>query len=610
MKKEFNADITYFDQSGKEHSCRISKDDPAWKFQNGLAVNETLGFQIRYLLLPDRLTIFTSSCFESGKCRLKTITPMPELISGGEGEQKKLVIPYGSGALIRTQGKSCKETLIGGFFPYGAVGLMSCYAVTDEKNSSLVIVDDGRYDMQFRLRTAWGDEKRYSVAGTFFLRDDVADDLLKDNITLHFYDLPGGLPAIAGCYRDFLCGRNNIRLLAERAENEPLIEYCSRAIVMRMRLACKEMPSPILEQTPDHQPKLNVYMTFDHAREVLQECARQNVGALDCCLVGWNNGGHDGSYPQIFPVETRLGGEAALQTCIGEAKKLGYRIGLHDNYFDSYTVANNFSWDKVQRTYQQLPALSGIWGGGQSYIVCPRKSYENAQHNMPLSRELGTNGLYFTDVLTVWPLEKCYSKSHPLSRKECAFWRKMIVKLAHDTFGGTMCEGGQDWAFPELDRVYDMIDTPDMPEWCDEEYPLYQMVFHGRIIYNTYRGGINSWPGEAIYLRNLAFGGMPTVYWHYIFHPAQTAEGGQDPERDLRYSPQTLTKEVARIKAITDDVRRLEKIRFAMMTDYVEHTPDVTETRYDNGCSVFVNYGEQTAECCGVTIPAKDFTVK
>ena len=155
----FEADITYFDQYGKEQAGRISRDDPAWKFKNGLAVNETLGFQIRYQLSPERLTVFTDACYESGKCRLKTITPMPELISGVEGEQKMLVIPYGSGALIRTQGKAQKETLIGGFFPHGAVGLMSFYAVTDNKNSFLVIVDDGRYDMQFRLRTAWEIEK-------------------------------------------------------------------------------------------------------------------------------------------------------------------------------------------------------------------------------------------------------------------------------------------------------------------------------------------------------------------------------------------------------------------------------------------------------------------
>ena len=30
-------------------------------------------------------------------------------------------------------------------------------------------------------------------------------------------------------------------------------------------------------------------------------------------LVGWNLGGHDGAYPQRFPVEPALGGEAGLR---------------------------------------------------------------------------------------------------------------------------------------------------------------------------------------------------------------------------------------------------------------------------------------------------------
>jgi hypothetical protein len=38
------------------------------------------------------------------------------------------------------------------------------------------------------------------------------------------------------------------------------------------------------------------------------------------CLVGWNQKGHDGRWPQIFPVEEALGGEEKLRRLIRKAR--------------------------------------------------------------------------------------------------------------------------------------------------------------------------------------------------------------------------------------------------------------------------------------------------
>ena len=604
----FSGEISWVDQYGKECSSPIDAGH-GWNIGERLIRSEQLGIEFRYRISGNTLTVPLAELRESGKTRVRELILWPELISGCEGEKKSLILPQGSGALVHLRNHPEKEERIGCFFPWGAAGLMTVFAITDGARSRALIVDGGRFDMLLRLRTCWRAEKRYSVAPVFRVRDRVDDDPSRETISIHCRELAGGYPAVARSYYEFMRRRRTIPTLAEKAAVNPLLVYDSRAIVMRMRLACKEMPSPILEQTPGHQPKLNCFMSFADVRTVLEECRRQEVGPLDCCLVGWNYGGHDGAYPQIFPVEERIGGETELRRTILRCRELGYRIGLHDNYFDSYTIADSFRWENVNRTADQLPSLSGIWGGGQSYVVCPRRSYRNARKNLPMTKQLGIDGIYFTDVLSVWPLEKCYAPEHPLTRRECAAWRKKIFRLVHDTFGGSMSEGGQDWAFPELDRVYDLVDTPEMPGWCDAEIPLYQMVWHGSVLYNTYRGAINSYPGERIYLRNLAFGGLPTIYWHYIFTPAQTAAGGQDPEKDLRFDRRTLAENVARIRRITDDVRRLEPVRFARITGYVEHADNLTETVYSNGFRFLANYGEAEALFDGVRIPAGDFVL-
>lgn len=604
----FAGEISWLDQYGKEGSSPIDSGH-GWEIDAGRISSKELGIEFHYSIRENTLSVPLAQLRESGKNRVRELVLWPELIAGYEGENKSLILPQGSGALVHLRNHPEKEERIGCFFPWGAAGLMTLCGVTDGVRSRALIVDGGRFDMLLRLRTCWGTRRQYAVAPVFRVRDCSADTPSAEEISLRCLELEGGYPAVARAYYEFMRERHAIPTLAEKAAANPLIEYDSRAIVMRMRLACKEMPSPILEQTPEHQPKLNCFMSFADVRTVLEECRRQEVGPLDCCLVGWNCGGHDGAYPQIFPVEERIGGEEELRRTIRRCRELGYRIGLHDNYFDSYTIADSFRWENVNRTADQLPSLSGIWGGGQSYIVCPRCSYGNAQSNLARTKQLGIDGIYFTDVLSVWPLEKCYAPEHPLSRRGCAEWRKKIFRLVHDTFGGSMSEGGQDWAFPELDRVYDLVDTPEMPEWCDAEIPLYQMVWHGSVLYNTYRGAINSHPGEAVYLRNLAFGGLPTIYWHYIFTPAQTAAAGQDPQKDLRFDPETLAENVARIRRITDDVRRLEPVRFARITGYVEQAGNLTETVYSNGFRFLANYGTCEAVFDGVRIPAGDFVL-
>lgn len=605
----FSGEISWFDQYGKV--CRSAIDaGHGWEISERQLISRELGIRLSYRISADgTLSLPLDELYESGKTRVQELVLWPELIAGYEGENKSLILPQGCGALVHLRNHPEKEERIGCFFPWGAAGLMTLCGVTDGVRSRALIIDGGRFDMLLRLRTCWGKRRQYAVAPVFCIRDRAGDAPLRDEITVQLRELEGGYPAVAQSYYEFMRCRHAVPTLAEKAAANPLLEYSSRAIIMRMRLACKEMPSPILEQTPEHQPKLNCFMTFADVRTVLDECRRQEVGPLDCCLVGWNYGGHDGAYPQIFPVEERLGGETELRRTIRHCRELGYRIGLHDNYFDSYTIADSFRWEDVSRTADQLPALSGVWGGGQSYIVCPRRATENAMRNMSKTKKLGIDGIYFTDVLSVWPLEKCYSPAHPLSRRECALWRKKIFQLSHDTFGGSMSEGGQDWAFPELDRVYDLVDTPEMPAWCDEEIPLYSMVWHGSVLYNTYRGAINSRPGEPIYLRNLAFGGLPTIYWHYIFTPSQTAAAGQDPEKDLKFDRKTLAENVALIRRITDDVRRLEPVRFARIAGYAERADNLTETIFSNGFRLLVNYGATEAVLGGIRIGAGDFTL-
>ncbi len=582
---KFQGEITWWEADGREGGGAISVEN-GWEITESTLVNRQLGIELKYRIEDGKLIVPLEQLAETGNVRVHELTLLPELITT-DNPAASLVLPQGSGMLIHCRGHERMERMVGVSFPWDSHGLLTVFGVTGGGKTRMLLVDGGRHDFLIRTRTNF--DGKYSLAPAFRVRDIAGDEPLREELSLVYREFDGGYETIATFYRDYMARKYALPTLEEKFKTSPVAEYNSRALLMRCRLAVKTCPPPILEQTPEHQPPLGVFMTFEDVRTLIDECKRQGLGPLDCCLVGWNYGGHDGAYPQIFPVEAALGGEEELVKTIDHVKAAGYAVGLHDNYFDSYTISEYFDWNDLNREADLSPSMSGRWGGGLSRVVCPVQAYRNAVRNLTeVKKRLPINGTYFTDVVTVWPLQKCYDRKHPLTRGGCAEWRRKTLQLARELFGCIMSEGAHDWALPALDRCYCLIGTDALPVFCDEEIPLFQMTWHGYLVYNTYRNGINRYPGSRLYLRNIAFGGMPMVYWHYIFNPEQKFP----PEQDLKFSPDTLPGEVAKIKRITDDLKRLEPLRTAFITGYREIAPGVTETLYSNGLRCRVNYNE------------------
>ena len=108
--------------------------------------------------------------------------------------------------------------------------------------------------------------------------------------------------------------------LRERIKHSPELAYAARCPEVRIRQGWKPVPSPVPEQTVENEPPMRVMVTFDRVGDILDEFQRQGVDAAEICLVGWNQKGHDGRWPQIFPVEESLGGEEKLRAVIKKAQ--------------------------------------------------------------------------------------------------------------------------------------------------------------------------------------------------------------------------------------------------------------------------------------------------
>lgn len=363
--------------------------------------------------------------------------------------------------------------------------------------------------------------------------------------------------AMAKYYREYQLSRGNCVPLRERVKTNPYLRYAVESPEIRIRLAWKPAPPKILEQTPENEPDLHVACTFDRVRDLIDELKHSGVDKAQLCLVGWNKSGHDGRYPQLFPVEEKLGGEEKLRGLIAYAQDNGYRIVCHTNSTDCYSIADTFSEDIVCKERDgSLSVNDEPWSGGRMYRLCPEKAVEYAESDLLRVAGLGFRGLHYIDVMTVVPLRECYDKNHPSDKLNTLARYEKIMRLCHEKFGGFASEGAFDFAAKYLDYAF-YVSWSDLDnDFFDEEIPLYEYVYHGIILYNPSTVTVNaSIKSSDAVAKMKEYGGRPSFYIYSKFMTGSHIDNWLGSDDLIIDTDEQLRYTVSKIKEVYDDYK-------------------------------------------------------
>jgi hypothetical protein len=447
---------------------------------------------------------------------------------------------------------------------------------------------------------------------------DVYEDLVVEFSALE--DADADYAGMARAYRGWQLARKAVVPLKERAKTRPILDYMVKHPEVRVRLAWKPVPSPKPDQTPLDEPLVKPVITFDRFMKIVDEFKRQGIPGAEFCLVGWNIGGHDGRWPQAFPVEPSLGGEARLREAIRHAQNLGYNVSAHCNHRDAYLIAEDWDAEYIRERNADGTLRRGktTWGGGRMYTICPRRAYERfATRQMPMLAALGFKGLHYLDVYSCVPVETCESPYHPLNVKESVMWVGNILNLARDTFGGVASEGGYDQNAGQLDYIlYSSFERPFEEKTykglVDRLVPTFALVYNGIILYNPFTTTVNAMQkGRPSELKAIEFGARPTFYFYANFLTPGKGVVNWMGNEDLECGTDAvLAESVAAIKRSIAPYEKLSRLQYLWMEGHDELAADVYRTRYSDGTSVYVNYGKAPAAVDGVTVPAEGWTVK
>ena len=511
---------------------------------------------------------------------------LPEFARATVGEEGYYVTPDGYLGSFRLTNGVC--TVAGPSTFYGR-NFMPIFGMKNPRATFVGIVGTMRFEYDLNVRAKAG---VYTIAPRF----KVSGFVPPDDLVIHYHMLSGREADYAGmarAYRNYQLARGVCQPIRERMKTRPELAYAAKSMEIRVRQGWKPAPSPVLEQTPATEPPMKAAVTFERVGDILDAFKKAGVKRAEICLVGWNQKGHDGRWPQIFPVEEGLGGEAKLRALIKKAQRMGYQIVGHTNSSDGYSIANSWDTDLQVKKADGTPFSNAVWSGGQMYALCPQRAFERFYpQDIQKVADLGFRGLHYIDVITILPPPRCQDPRHPCTSKESALWFDRILQSCKDHIGGVASEGAFDFACGNLDYVlyvyFGGLSGKKNP-LHDRLIPIWQLVYNGIILSNPFTESVNPTTKDAMtQLKLVEFNGRPIYYFYSQFKADNKNWMGST---DLRCATdEELAEAVGFVKKGCDEFEALAPLQLEFMEQHEQLAPDVFRTAFSDGAEIISNY--------------------
>ena len=429
-------------------------------------------------------------------------------------------------------------------------------------------------------------------------RFDIADIEFApyEDIVIDFYKLPAeksNYSGIAEVYRNYVLSTGKIIPLAQRVKGNPTLKNSAETMYVRIKFGrCDRRSAPSKKWSQaGYKPKMVVDHTFDDAKKIMQNLKDLGMDDVEICFVGWHKDGHDGPFPDLFPVPAEFGGEAKMKEAVSFGKSLGYRMTVHTNHHNYYAHAERFNPDYTNKNPDGSLRVYRYWPGGKAYHSCFKTVLDKyLDEDIKRLKEIGINGTYHVDVTSVRKPTQCCNKLHPLNKQQMADVQNQIGRKLRENFGGFSSEG-------KMDHVAETLDYGLYTRWTatylrnsaiDKDVPLNELVYNGIILSNPYYGTIDA-PYERKTTERLSDANKP----YSVMGTPQKARlkviewGGRPTFYYIDYS------DLKPMLSFYKDWQNLKYLQYHFMIFHDELSKDVFVSKWDNGDEIITNYTDK-----------------
>lgn len=603
--------------------------------------NEQFRIPVRYALKDDHFdaSILTDGILEYGTNRIKSIEFLPYFGAGSANEGGYLFVPDGSGALIyfnneRLTSRTYSQPLYGfdngtndktmggvamtGYFTLSQNAYLPVFGIHKGDDGFLAVISEGSARASVNANVS-GKYSTYNAAWTTYsyrtigtvrqTQKDGSEQVVSigeknleiySDYTVSYYPLEtgrSGYSDMAARYRDYLIACEGLEKRVNEAATIPL--YLD--VYGHIEKTKSVMGIPV-----------DVKITTASVKDVNSMLDELNNGGLSRVILKYSYWARSSFYrklPTGASPDKKVGSTSemlALQDRLAAADGGLYlgadllNVYASGNGVNQYRDALQSVANTVQRQYAFRLDSAMLDARYDPWYLLRLGSVQRVFAKY--AKNLHTAGFTGAALDTVG--EKLYSElgTNGTGRNQARSIMTDAVRTVKETTGEVMLTGANEYA---ANYAAHILTTPAQSSGYDLEdvsIPFYQMVYHGFVSYSLRASNLSSNPAKLT-LTALEYGAYPQ--YSLIYENTDELIGSR---MNAIYSPDFANWKDEILKQYGQMNHVLSPVQTACVTGHSIVTETVRCVEYDNGVTIWLNYGGTAYTDAGITVPALGFT--
>lgn len=341
--------------------------------------------------------------------------------------------------------------------------------------------------------------------------------------------------------------------------------------------------------------------TFEQVKEITESLNTENGEELRLFLLGWQKNGY-GLNPAGDTVSGKLGGKKGLKSLNKWAEGKGLDTYLAADYIYAQKGGSGFN-KNGQAVYNE--ADQPITNSNTTeFLLNPLSGLKKLlDKRLKYLGELNAYGVAFDKMGNF--IYDDYQSGKAVNRKQCAEAYASMLSAVKEKGMATAVQSGNAYVLKGAEFIYDLPERNSEYSGLTEAIPFYQLIVHGSIGYCGTVPGNMAPDYETEKLKWIEYGAQP--YFVLTYESSELL-------RDTYVTSAFATEYSAQAKRIKECIAEFgEKLSFTAENTMTEHkrlSEDLVRVAYSDGHIIYINYGENDVTADGVTVKAKDYTVR
>lgn len=561
---------------------------------------------------------------------LVELSVLPFFAAAGMESQGYTLVPDGSGALIYHNNDKASYGAYSQYVYGRDIALttekksvdqedvcMPVFGMKDGNHGYLAIIEEGEANAKINAMTSGTINSynnvypsfRYRVTGTANFnhqgRNDNAVVLIKSPILpeIETYSIKYILinkenfdyGDMATIYRDYLISNNGLR----KNENESSPLYLDVLGGLMIKDYILGIPINRLTSLTSYEEAINM---IDKIREI-------GIEDIVVKYSGWQKGGLDSKIPAKIKFESKLGGRAGYDKLVSYMEENEILLYPDMNFVDFYKSGNGYSlFNDVTQTIGNTPAyqfqydlnLLTKYKEQRWYILKPN-SVNDAFNEMIKNKEkLKTENISLSTLGSKVYSDFTNSEKGIDRTSTIDLWDE-VLDNASQNFNSVMVDTGYAYTFPYATNIYNAPTTSSKFDISDETIPFYQMVLHGYISYSTEPINLSNDP-EMQLLKAVETGSsLAFCFMNEENHVFKDTKYNYIFSGHYNTWLNMLEEFYNRVRDVQNNTSN------SIIVGHERLSNNLYKTTFENGSTVYVNYGVKDSSVDGVVVGGKDF---